>query len=126
MIKFLIGWLLRQKSFNYCILISFYVDYIIVQGIYKYPDVLGSEPVVTMGYAAATVLAFAAVAFTSVGSNTLEDSRNIDVIAARQPLLARLSRQSPPDSLEREVKSLDEQPQLILVQVVLNINSYFI
>lgn len=98
------------------------MDYIINQGIYKYADVLGSEPVVTMGYAAATVLAFAAVAFTCVGSNTLEDSRNKNTLAARQaPLLVRLSRQSAPVSLEQEVKSLDQKPQLISAQVVSNV-----
>lgn len=76
-------------------------------------------------YAAVTVLAFAVSAFISVGSNPLDDSRSIEALVARQaPILARLTRQSPPDSLEHEAKSLDEKPQTILVKMVLNIRKY--
>lgn len=76
-------------------------------------------------YAAATVLAFAALALTSVGSNPLEDSRSIETLVARQaPILARLTRQSPPDSLEHEVTSLEEKSQNVLVKMVLNILKY--
>lgn len=82
-------------------------------------------------YAAATVLAIAAVIFASAGCNTLDGrvspllvalghSRNIEALDARQaPLLARVSRQSPPDGVENKAKSLDEMPQETFVKVVL-------
>lgn len=123
MIKCLIGLLLRSKSFN-CLIASLFKAFI------NMLDVLGSESVITMGCwcVAATVLAFTAIASASVGSNTLDDwvspllvslghSRNIEALDAIQaPLLVRLSRQSPPDSVENEAKSLDERPQAILVR----------
>lgn len=111
-------------------MIRFYVDYVIVLPIYIYVDVLGTESVVTMGsrYAAATVLAFAAVVIVSVESNTLDGgaspllvrtrhARNVEALDSNQaPLLVRLSREIPPASLENEAKSLEPQP--ILVKMV--------
>lgn len=84
-------------------------------------------------YAAATVLALAAVAFASPGSNTRDGgdspllvplvySRNIEALDARQgPLLARLTRQSPVFGVKNEAKSLDETPQETFVKVILYI-----